>query len=129
MQAMSAAKGTQAYKRAEQFLVDHEIWALTEQQGGPNTVNDDNKDKLYERLVERFKDAGLDLPYENSTAFRFRCKDIAQLTRLKQIEDKCNVAVLAFSAIGYEGMTLGLVGLIGQVYSCFLSIVRTVCRR
>ena len=129
MQAMVVAMSADARKRANQNLVDHEIWALTEQQGGPKTVNDDNKDKLYERLVERFKDAGLDLPYENSTAFRFRCKDIAQLTRLKQIEDKCNVAVLAFSAIGYEGMTLGLVGLIGQVYSCFLSIVRTVCRR
>ena len=29
--------------------------------------------------------------------------------------------MLAFSAIGYEGVTLGLVGLIGQVNSCFRS--------
>ena len=70
MQAMSAAISADARKRANQNLVDHEIWALTEQKGGPKTVNDENKDKLYAKLVERFKDAGLDLPYENSTAFR-----------------------------------------------------------
>ena len=90
---------------------------VTQEIGGPRAANNENKDKLYEELVERFNDAGLDVPYETSTAFRKCCNDIDS-KREGQIKAAVSAGMLVFNAIGYglnERINLGLVGLAGQV--------------
>jgi len=117
MQAMSAAKTSEAQKRANQFLCDHEILAVTAEIGGPKAVHEQNMGKLYAELVERFQEADLDLPYKDAGAFWRRANNIDR-KREGQIEAAVSVGMLAFNAIGYglnERANLGLVGLAGQV--------------